>query len=51
MSNPDIEEGVRRCLDNAKSLLKDAHLLLKNDSAGHALFFVVSSAARANWNA
>jgi len=44
MSNPDIEEGVRRCLDNAKSLLKDAHLLLKNDSAGHALFFVVSSA-------
>jgi len=44
ISNSDIEEGVRRCLDNAKCLLKDARLLLKNDSAGHAMFLVVSSA-------
>ena len=43
MTNSDIEEGVRRCLNNAKSLLKDARLLLKNGSAGHALFFIISA--------
>lgn len=43
MTDAEIEEGVKRCLDNAKSLLKDARLLLKNDSTGHALFFVVSA--------
>lgn len=43
MTDLDVEEGVKRCLDNARSLLKDARLLLKNDSAGHALLFVISA--------
>lgn len=43
MTDLDVEEGVRRCLDNTNSLLKDARLLLENDSVGHALFFVISS--------
>lgn len=43
MTESEIEEGVKRCLDNAKSLLKDAKLLLEIDSTGHALFFVVSA--------
>jgi len=44
MTDSDIEEGVQRCLSNAKSLLKDAKLLLKNDSAGHALLLIMSAA-------
>jgi len=43
MTIPDIEEGVNRCLENAKSLLKDAQLLLDNGSHGHAMFFAVSA--------
>lgn len=43
LTNSDIKEGVRLCLSNAKSLLKDARLLLKNGSAGHALLFIISA--------
>lgn len=43
MTDSDIEEGVQRCLSNAKSLLKDARLLLENGSAGHGLFLIMSA--------
>lgn len=43
MKDIDIEKGIRSCLNNARSLLKDATLLLENGSAGHALFLVISA--------
>lgn len=43
MANPNIEDGVKRCLDNAEILLKDAKILLKEGSAGHAMLFVITA--------
>lgn len=48
MTNSDVEEGVKCCLDNAESLLKDAQLLLENGSAGHALFLIISAIEEAS---
>jgi AbiV family abortive infection protein len=43
MINLNIDDGVKRCLDNANNLLKDAKILLEKGSAGHAMLFVISS--------
>ena len=39
----EFAQGVESCFKNVTSLLKDANLLLDNESNGHALFFVVSA--------
>lgn len=43
MENQEIAEGVKKSLENARSLLSDAKLLIEEKSAGHALFLVVSA--------
>lgn len=43
MTDAEIEEGVRLCLENTRSLIDDARLLLKKGSVGHALFFILSA--------
>lgn len=48
MTDLDIKKGVKLSLGNAKSLLKDAKLLLEHKSTGHALFLIVSAIEEAS---
>jgi AbiV family abortive infection protein len=43
MSDGDVEEGVKRSLANASSLLRDGRLLLTDGDSGHALFLIISA--------
>lgn len=43
ISTKKLKKGVKLCLKNARSLIKDANLLIDNGSYGHALFFVFTS--------